>query len=177
MAFVSCTMSSARSAPFTWFHEEHCKLQRRCPYNGVFEIGRAPAPRSAQGLPGVFRNRAVCGDNLVASGIRMRRPLAVRYRAPRCADSIGRIRVENLGPAQHRRRPLPLRGSTDKRWRKPPVPPLTPAFAASSDIVASAAPQTFHRPEPLCPREPRFDRCQSPACRPAIRREASARRG
>ena len=46
MPSVSCTMWSARDAPFTWFHEERCKRQRRCS-QPRFEIGRVPAPRSA----------------------------------------------------------------------------------------------------------------------------------
>jgi hypothetical protein len=50
MAFVSCTMSSARSAPFTWFHEEHCKLQRRCPTTAFSKSAALPR----QGVPKAF---------------------------------------------------------------------------------------------------------------------------
>ena len=57
--------------------------------NGGFEIGRTPAPRSAPRPSRGFRNRAVCSDNFVATGIRMRRQHAVRYWAPRCPDSMG----------------------------------------------------------------------------------------
>jgi hypothetical protein len=92
MPSVSCTMSSARNARSPGSMRSAASgsvdaLQRR--FNGVFEIGRAPAPRRAQGLPGVFHNRAVCGDNLVATGSRMTRQHAVRYWAPRRSDSTG----------------------------------------------------------------------------------------
>jgi hypothetical protein len=47
MPSVSCTMSSARSAPFTWFHEERCKRQRRCSTTAFSKS----AAFSRQGVP------------------------------------------------------------------------------------------------------------------------------
>jgi hypothetical protein len=35
------------NAPFTWFHEEPLQAAASMLYNGVFEIGRTPAPGSA----------------------------------------------------------------------------------------------------------------------------------
>ena len=47
MPSVSCTMWSARDAPFTWFHEERCKRQRRCSTTAFSKS----AAFSRQGVP------------------------------------------------------------------------------------------------------------------------------
>jgi hypothetical protein len=117
---TSCLLSRERCRPRATRHSPGSMRSAAASMlnNGVFESTALARQGVPQALPSVFRNQAVCGDNLVATGIKTRRQHAIpviahssclrpglRIRERHCCGATRRLTKSSREPGPASQRP------------------------------------------------------------------------